>query len=52
MTTRGRLVSLVAAAAWLAPESSAIGLNGKPGPRPDAHMPRSPDGTYDLPEGR
>jgi hypothetical protein len=28
-----------------------IGLNGKPGPRPDTHIPRGPDGTYDLPEG-
>lgn len=28
-----------------------IGLNGKPGPRPDPHLPRNPDGTYDVPEG-
>jgi RHS repeat-associated protein len=28
-----------------------IGLNGKPGPRSDTHIPRNPDGTYDLPEG-
>lgn len=28
-----------------------IGLNGKPGPRPDTHIPRNPDGSYELPEG-
>lgn len=28
-----------------------IGLNGKPGPRPDTHLPRNPDGPYPLPEG-
>ena len=28
-----------------------VGLNGKPGPRPDTHIPRSPDGTYPIPDG-
>lgn len=28
-----------------------VGLNGKPGPRPDTHIPRAPDGSYAVPEG-
>lgn len=28
-----------------------IDLNGKPGGRPDTHIPRRPDGSYDLPKG-
>lgn len=28
-----------------------IGLNGKPGPRADTHIPRKPDGSYPTPDG-
>lgn len=28
-----------------------VDLNGKPGPRPDTHIPRNPDGSYPIPEG-
>ncbi|MGL4297725.1 MAG: hypothetical protein ACRCW4_01475 [Candidatus Neomicrothrix subdominans] len=28
-----------------------IGLKGKPGPNSETHIPRGPDGSYELPEG-
>lgn len=28
-----------------------VDLSGKPGPRPDTHIPRNPDGSYPVPEG-
>lgn len=32
-------------------QGQPIGLNGKPGPNSETHIPRGPDGTYELPEG-
>lgn len=28
-----------------------VGLNGKPGPKPDTHIPIRPDGSYPVPKG-
>jgi hypothetical protein len=32
-------------------QGQPIGLNGKPGPNSETHIPRSQDGTYPIPQG-